>query len=255
MYLFFGPPASSPLPHLRTALSTTLPPLNLNLTLTPCSHAQFSSSSRASSSHLTSPAPFGHPSRLTEAAIAAAALREQLEQAGHFQFPATSDAIGFRQQPPGEPATATGLSVRPRRRSGPPAAAVSAVQPQVQPTAPPGPVSNSPTRIQPAAAAGPATPPPAQVAPAVVPSQVIKHSPPTRTTPHSRPFPLTESHRRTTSASRELSREWHVVVEPNSPPSLTRLRGVSCAGREDTPASEARVCECACCSVISGPEA
>ena len=85
----FRPPASSPLPHMRTALSTTLPPPNLNLTLTPGSHAQFSSSSRASSSHLTSPALFGHPLRLTEAANAAAALREQSKQDAHLQFPAT----------------------------------------------------------------------------------------------------------------------------------------------------------------------
>ena len=73
----FRPLVSSPLPHLRIALSTTLTPRNLNLTLTPGSHAQFSSSSRASLSHLTSPALFGHPSRLTDAENAAAALREQ----------------------------------------------------------------------------------------------------------------------------------------------------------------------------------
>ena len=126
--------------------------------------------SHASSSHLSFPAPFGHPSRLTDAANAVSALREQSEQAPHLQFLATSAALGVKQQPPGEPATATGFSERSRSRFGPQSAAVSAVQPQVQPTALPHNVSYSPTRIQPAPAAGPALLPPAHVVTAVVPS-------------------------------------------------------------------------------------
>ena len=58
------------LPHIRTALSTTLPPPGLNLSLTPGSQGQFSGSASS-----TSPAPFGHPSRLTDAANAVAASR------------------------------------------------------------------------------------------------------------------------------------------------------------------------------------
>ena len=131
----FRPSTSIQLPQLRTALSTTLPLPDLNLSLTPGSDAQYSSSSRASSSHLTSPAPFGYPSRLTEVANAAAALRQQPEQAAHFQFPAISAALSLKKQPPGKPATATGPCVRPRSRSGPLGAAVSTVQPHVQPAA------------------------------------------------------------------------------------------------------------------------
>ena len=60
----FRPLPGSTLPHIRTAFSTTLPPPGLNLSLTPGSQGQFSSSAPSSSSHQASPAPSGHPSRL-----------------------------------------------------------------------------------------------------------------------------------------------------------------------------------------------
>ena len=78
--LFFAPPGST-LPHIRTALSTTLPPPGLNLSLNPGSHGQFARSAPLSLSHQASPVPFGHFSRLTDAANAAAASREQSQQA------------------------------------------------------------------------------------------------------------------------------------------------------------------------------
>ena len=74
---FFRPPPGSSLPNLRTALSTSLPPPGLNLSLSSGSQGQFSGSTRATSSQQPSPAPFGRPSRLTEAANAAAASRDR----------------------------------------------------------------------------------------------------------------------------------------------------------------------------------
>ena len=47
----FRPPPGSTLPHIRKALSTTLPQPNLNHSLTPGSHGQFSGSASSSSSH------------------------------------------------------------------------------------------------------------------------------------------------------------------------------------------------------------
>ena len=73
----FHPLPGSTLPHIRTALSTTLPPPGLNLSLTPGSQGQFTGSTPSSSSHQASPAPFGHPSRLTDAANAVAASHER----------------------------------------------------------------------------------------------------------------------------------------------------------------------------------
>ena len=76
------PPTGSTFFQVHTALSITLPPLGLILSLTAGLQGQFSGSAPSSSSHKASPAPFGHPSRLTDAANGAAASREQLQLAG-----------------------------------------------------------------------------------------------------------------------------------------------------------------------------
>ena len=81
----FRPPPGSTLRNIRTALSTTLPPYRLNLLLTPGSQGKSSGSTRTSSAHQASPAPVGHPSRLTEAANAATASREQSSQSVFLQ--------------------------------------------------------------------------------------------------------------------------------------------------------------------------
>ena len=49
--LLFRPLQNTTLPHICTALCTTLPPPGLNLSLTPCSESQFSDSVPSSSSH------------------------------------------------------------------------------------------------------------------------------------------------------------------------------------------------------------
>ena len=74
---FFRPPPGSTLPNLCRALSTSLPPPGLNLSLSSGSQGKFSGSTRATSSQQHSPAPFGHNSRLTEAANAATASRDR----------------------------------------------------------------------------------------------------------------------------------------------------------------------------------
>ena len=72
---------NSTLPHIHTSLPTTLPPPNLNLSLTHGSQGQLSRSVSSSSSHLVSLALFGHQSRLTDAANAAAGSHEKSQQA------------------------------------------------------------------------------------------------------------------------------------------------------------------------------
>ena len=115
---FFPPTSGSTLPHIRTALSTTLPQPGLKLSLTPCSQGQFSGSAPSSSSHQASPAPFGHPSRLTDAANAAAS-HEQSQQAALVLFPGSPAALNASLQPLGVFTAAVELVIRSRRRSGP----------------------------------------------------------------------------------------------------------------------------------------
>ena len=97
----FRPLPGSTLPNIRTALSTYLPPPDLNLSLTPGSQGQFSGSAPSSSSHQASFAPFGHPSRLTDAANAAAASREQSQQAALVLSPGSVAALNASLQPLG----------------------------------------------------------------------------------------------------------------------------------------------------------
>ena len=94
---FFRPPPGSTIPQIRTALSTTLPPPGLNLSLTPGSQGQFSGSALSTSPHQVSPTPFGHPSRLTDAANAVAASRERSQQATLTLFSDSPAAISFRR--------------------------------------------------------------------------------------------------------------------------------------------------------------
>ena len=95
----FRPPPGSTLPHIRTALSTILPPPGLNLSLTPGSQGQFSGLAPSTSPHQASPAPFGHPSRLTDAANAVAASRERSQQAALTLFADSPVALDISLQP------------------------------------------------------------------------------------------------------------------------------------------------------------
>ena len=158
----------STLPHIRTALSTTLPPPGLNLSLTPGSQSQFSGSAPSSSSLQASPAPFGHPSRLTDAANAATASREQSQQAALVLSPGSPAALNASLQPLGVFTAAVEPVSRSRRRSGPAAA--------------PSPASHSSTHVQPVTAAAVVPKPSARAAPPVAPpqpsEQACSHAPP-----------------------------------------------------------------------------
>ena len=114
----FRPLLGSTLPHICTALSTTLPSPGLNLSLTPGSQGQFSGSAPSSSSRQASPAPFGHPSRLTDAANAATAYREQLQQAALVLSVGSPAALNASLQPLGDYTAAVEPVSRSRRRSG-----------------------------------------------------------------------------------------------------------------------------------------
>ena len=163
-------PPGSTLPSIRTALSTTLPPPSLNLSLTPGSQGQFSCFTRASSSHQASPAPFGNPSHLTEAANAATASREQSRQSGFLQSLELL-ALNARVRASDGASAVAGSSARLPRQSCPPAA------PAASPKSPPH---------APLAAAAAATPQPAaQPASAVVPPQAAAQAP-----SHATPSPL-----------------------------------------------------------------
>ena len=149
----------------------SLPPPNISLSLSPGTQAQFSSSSRASTSHQPSTAPFGHSSRLTEAANAAIASREQSQQAALSQYNDTPATHGSTSLSPGEPAAAADPLTRshdPLHRSGPAAPSDSTPRPQ--------------TQVQPAAAAGHVRPPPAQSASPTAPTQADE-----QVSPHTRP--------------------------------------------------------------------
>ena len=135
----FHPPPGSMLPHIRTALSITLPPPGLNLSLTPGSQNQFSGSATSSSSHQASPAPFGHPSRLTDTANAVAASRERSQQAALMLFSDSPAAFDISLQPFNAFTAAVEPAVHTRRQSGP--AAV------------PSPSPHSPPHVQPVTAA------------------------------------------------------------------------------------------------------
>ena len=91
--LLFRPSPGSTLLQIRTTLSTTLPPPGLNFSLTPGLQGQFLGSATSNSAHQVSPAPFGHPSRLTDAANAAAASREQSQQAAFVLSPGLAAAL------------------------------------------------------------------------------------------------------------------------------------------------------------------
>ena len=95
----FHPPPGSTLPHIGTALSITLPPPGLNLSLTPGPQGQFSGSAPSSSLHQASPTPFRHPSRLTDAANAVAASRERSQQAALMLFSDSPSALDISLQP------------------------------------------------------------------------------------------------------------------------------------------------------------
>ena len=161
------PPPGSTLHHIRTALSTTLPPPGLNLSLTPGSQGQFPGSTPSSSSHQASPAPFGHPSRLTDAANFVAASRARSQQAGLTLFADSPAVLGISLQPFNAFTAAVEPAVHTRRRSGP--AAVSSPSP------------HSPPHVQPVTAAAAAPQPLARAAPAFAPpqpsEQIRSHSP------------------------------------------------------------------------------
>ena len=157
----FNPPPGSTLPHIRTALSTTLPPPGLNLSLTTGSQGQFSGSALSNSSYQASPAPFGHPSRLTDAANAAAASREQSQQAALVLSPGSFAALNASLQPLGVFTAAVEPVSRSRRRSGPAAA------PSLAP--------HSSPHVQPVSIAIASPQPSARAAPAVAPPQPSEH--------------------------------------------------------------------------------
>ena len=164
----FRPLPGSTLPHIRTALSTTLPPPGLNLSLTPGSQGQFSGSALSSSSRQASPAPFGHPSRLTDTANVATASLEQSQQSALVLSPGSPAALNASLQPLGAVTAAVEPVSRSRRRSGPAAA--------------PSPTSHSSPHVQPVTAAAAVPQPSARAAPAVAPPQPSKqarlHAPP-----------------------------------------------------------------------------
>ena len=123
----------------------------------PCSQGQFSGSVPSSSSHQASPAPFGHPSRLTDAANAAAKSREQSQQAALVLFLGSPAALNASLQPLGVFTAAVEPVSRSRRRSGPAAA--------------PSPASHLSPHVQPVTAATAVPKPSARAAPAVAPPQ------------------------------------------------------------------------------------
>ena len=85
----------------------------LNLSLTPGSQGQFSGSVSS-----TSPAPFGHPSRLTDATNAVAASRERSQQAALTLFSDSPAALDISLQPFNAFTAAVELAVHTRRQSG-----------------------------------------------------------------------------------------------------------------------------------------
>ena len=143
-------------PYLHSALHYSAPP-GLNISVMPGSQGQFSGSAPSSSSHQTSPAPFGHPLRLTVAANGAAASREQSQLAAFVLPPGSSAAHNASLQPLGVFKAAFEPVIRSRRRSGPVAA--------------PLPAPNLPPHVQPVTAAAAVPQPSARVAPAVAPPQ------------------------------------------------------------------------------------
>ena len=153
----FGPPPGSTLPHIRTALSTTLPPLGLNLSLTPGLQGQFSGSAPSTSPHQASPAPFGHPSRFTDAANAVAASRERSQQAALTLFSDSPAALDISLHPFNAFMAAVEPAVHTRRQSGP--AAVPSFSP------------HSPPHVQLVTAAAAVPQPLARAAPTVAPPQ------------------------------------------------------------------------------------
>ena len=176
----FHPPPGSTLPHIWTALSTSLPPPGLNLSLTPGSEGQFSGSVPSSWSHQASPAPFGHPSRLTDAANAVAAFRERSQQAALMLFSDSPAALDISLQPFNAFTAAVEPTVPTRRQS--------------KPAAVPYPSPHSPPHVQPVKAAAAVPQPLARAAPAVAPPQPIEqkrsHALPPLTTRPARPNAL-----------------------------------------------------------------
>ena len=153
----FHTPLGSTLTHIHTALSTTLTPPGLNLSLTPGSQGQFSSSAPSSSSHQASPAAFGHPSRLSDAANAVAVSRERSQQAALKLFFDSPAAFDISLQPFNAFTAAVEPVSRSRCRSGPAAA--------------PCPASHSSPHVQPVTAAAAVPQPSARAALAVAPPQ------------------------------------------------------------------------------------
>ena len=135
----FRPKPGSTLSQIRTALSTTLPPPGLNLSLTSGWQGQFSGSAPSSSSHQASPAPFGHPSRLTDAANAVTASRKRSQQAALTLFSDSPAALDISLQPFNAFTAAVEPAVHTRLQTGP--AAV------------PSPSPHSPPHVQPVKAA------------------------------------------------------------------------------------------------------
>ena len=166
--LLFRPPPGSTLSHIRKALFTTLPPPNLNLSLTPGSQGQFSGSALSTSSHQASPAPFGHPSRLTDVLNFDVASRKQSQQATLVLSFGSPAALNASLQPLGVFTAAVVPVSRSRRRS--------------RPSAAPFPASHLSQHVQPVTAATAVPQPSARVASAVVPpqpsEQARSHAPP-----------------------------------------------------------------------------
>ena len=127
----FRPPPGSTLFHMRIVLSTTLPPPGFNLSLTPGSQGQLTGLAPSTSPHQTSPAPFGHPSRLTDAANAVAASRERSQQAALTLFADSPAALDISLQPFNALTAAVEPAVHTRHRYGP--AAVPSPSPHLPP--------------------------------------------------------------------------------------------------------------------------
>lgn len=221
----------TPLLHLHTTLSTSLLPINISFSLTPGTQAQFSSSSRSSTSHQPFPAPFEQSSQLTEAANAAVASREQSQQAALSQHTATPVTHNYISQSPGELATTADFFACSCRRSEPASATDSTPRPHQQ--------------LQTAAVAGNVLPKPAQTASSTAPRRQLSRCPRT----HDSFLPPLRVKRSTFLLNR-CGCEQHFSARPPSAPPRTQTRKVSRVVREDTPSATAQVRECARVSYV-----
>ena len=143
-------------PHPHSALHHSAPAWPETLA-TPDWQGLFSGSAPSISPLQASPVPFGHPSRLTDVANAAATSREQAQQAALVLSPGSPAALDDSLQPLGLSTAAVEAVSRSRRRSGP-AAALS-------------PAPHSSPHVQPFTDATAEPQPSARAAPAVVPPQ------------------------------------------------------------------------------------